>query len=131
MLIDHYLEFFAGEDIASDGDAPVGDVLDTNADRGIGDVTNLALVIQCEGASGATATLEHSDEEGSGFTDALTVPLNDGGVTAARLPVGLKRFLRLTMSTSESGSVDGASAQIVFDFDWNKAYPSPTQNFVQ
>ena len=114
-------------------DSTVGDVVSTNvydtgaaADVGIGEEMYLYAKMDSDLAGAGSSiqvVLQTSDAVGSGYTDAMAGPVV--GVAAAkanvelariRLPIGLKRYLRVVFRISGATTTDGtASAYLVKD----------------
>lgn len=129
MLIDTQETFSNDQSVAS----AVGDVVSTNvydtgaaADVGIGEEMYLYAKIGTALAGAGSSiqvVLQTSDTEGSGYTDAAAGPVV--GVTDAvanaeiariRLPIGLKRYLRVAYRVSGATTSAGtASAFLVKD----------------
>jgi hypothetical protein len=131
MILDTQATFAVAQSVAS----TAGDVVSTNvydtgatADTGIGE--NFFLLAKMNAAlAGAGASiqvvLQTSAAEGSGYTDAAAGPvvaLASAGASAnlakIRVPIGLKRYLRVVFRISGATTSGGtASAYIVKDVE--------------
>ena len=129
MLIDTQETFSNGQSVA----AAVGDVVSTNvydtgaaADVGIGEEMYLYAKIGTALAGAGSSiqvVLQTSDAVASGYTDAAAGPVvgvADAGanteIARIRLPIGLKRYLRVVFRVSGATTSAGtASAFLVKD----------------
>lgn len=130
MWIDTQETFASGQSVikAAVGDVVSDNVYDTGAAADVGIGENLFLYAKLDTAlagagSSLQVVLQTSDSEASGYTDAVAgpvVPLASGTANAElarlRLPIGLKRYLRVVFRVSGAATTGGtASAFLVKD----------------
>lgn len=135
MLIDSQEVFSAAQTVTSTGDTVSTNILDTGAahDQGIGEEMYLLAKVNVAVTSGGAATVAavlQTSADNSTWTDALVgpaVPLAsltaNAEILKTRLPVGLKRYVRvayrvgtaaLTAGSFDAFLVHGVQAQAYY-----------------
>lgn len=119
MLMDSQEIFSTAQAVTSTGDTASTNVLDTGAaqDEGIGEPVWLTCLCTTTATSGGSATLAavlQTSSDNSTYTDAIVGPVVAlAGLTAkavllqTRLPVGLKRYLRIAWRVATAALTAG------------------------
>ncbi len=130
MFVDSLLKFSDAQAVTSSGATASTDIIDTRAahDEGIGE--EMYLVIQCkETAAGTMATTQFKLQTSvdSAFTSpidayasaaiAKAALLKDTTIIKIRLPIGLKRYLRVAYVTDAAATAGKYTAMLVKDVE--------------
>ena len=122
MIWDYENMFYHKKAIASLGDA--SDVVANGGGGAAYDAAFLAVNVAGGATSAAlTVKLQHADTADGTYADVATytVPADaTGNVLAARLPAGLKKFMRLACTGAQSGDAV-VTAGLVLDADMKQA----------
>lgn len=136
MIIDKALQVSDAQAVTAS--AASTDVIDTGvANRAIGDVTSLAAVITVDesatavGAATVTFSLQDSADNSS-FADVVaSAAIGKAALTAGKqaavfkLPPNLRRYIRVYYTVATGPLTAGKfSAQVVMDYDRQRAYPN-------
>ena len=142
MIIDHQTRFSNSQSIAAAvGDVVSTDIYDTGtaADRGIGQDLNLQVHLGVGVTSGGAATVQFVLQTAvdAAFTSPLEFPLTPAVALAAlttnsvqyrgRLPMGLRRFVRLVYRIGTAPTTGGAvTAFMAQDLQNSPSAPTTT-----
>lgn len=131
MLLDKELEFSDGQALSGAGAAVSTNVIDlgyAGGDAGTGE--QMYLVVKANADQGGTTptlavALQHSDVEGSGYTDVATIPAqeySEGETKVLTVPPTAGRYLRLNYTLGGTTPTADVSAFIVQGEQAWKAY---------